>query len=232
MEPMPAWVLHSRDPSDHNGCMDTITAPVVPADWDALYDGFVGRLRRSGAGADAPGLYDRFEPFALPDSRGRYVSLKDRLADGPVVLSFMRGGFCPYCRAELQAWHDAIPRLEAVGGHFIAISAEVGGRAEETRCGLAPNAEMLCDVDHGLALSLGLAHPVGPDLHEGYRAHGLYLDEIYGDSGMLLPTPATFVIDSGGVVRYAFVEPDFRVRPDPTVVIAVVEACGPKSASL
>jgi peroxiredoxin len=136
------------------------------------------------------------------------------------------------CRAELQAWHDAIPRLEAVGGHFIAVSAEVGGRAEETRCGLAPNAEMLCDVDHGLALSLGLAHPMGPELHAGYRSHGLDLAEIYGDSGMLLPIPATFVIDSGGIVRYAFVEPDFRIRPDPAVVIAVVEACGPKSASL
>lgn len=208
--------------------METIAAPAAPAfDWNALFDGFVGRLRQSGAGLDAPKLYDRFEPFALPDSRGRYVDIADRLAEGPVVLSFMRGGFCPYCRGELQAWHEAIPRLEAVGGHFVAVSGEIGGRAEETRCGLAPNAEMLCDVDHGLALSLGLAHPMGAELHASYRAHGLDLADIYGDSGMLLPIPASFVIDSGGIVRYAFVEPDFRVRPDPAVVIAVVEACGP-----
>ncbi|HEX8553702.1 MAG TPA: peroxiredoxin-like family protein [Sphingomonas sp.] len=214
--------------------MTTATMPTAPSafDWDALYDRFVAQLRTRGVGGSAPKLYDRFEPFTLPDSRGRYVDLADRLGTGPVVLSFMRGGWCPYCRGELLAWADAIPRLEAVGGRFIAVSGEAGGRAEVTRCELAPGAEMLCDIDHGLALSLGLAFPVSEELHDRLIDHGLDLSDVYGDSGRILPIPATFVIDSGGVVRYAFTEPDFRVRADPAVVIAVVEACGPGHRSL
>jgi peroxiredoxin len=214
--------------------MDMITTtPAAPGfDWNALYDRFVGQLRERGVGSNAPKLYDRFESFTLPDSKGRYVDLSDRLGAGPVVLSFMRGGWCPYCRGELLAWHEAIPRLEAVGGRFIAVSGEAGGRAETTRCELAPDAEMLCDIDHGLALSLGLAFPIGGELHQRYAEHGFDLADVYGDSGRILPIPATFVIDSGGVVRYAFVDPDFRVRPDPAVVIAVVEACGPGDRSL
>lgn len=208
--------------------MQTLAPPAPPAyDWDALYDRFVARMRGLGVGGSAPKLYDRFPPFTLPNSLGQFVDLSDRLGGGPVVLSFMRGGWCPYCRGEILAWQEAIPRLEAVGGRFVAVSGEAGGRAETTRCELAPDAEMLCDIDHGLALSLGLAHSIGEEMHGRCAEHGLHLADIYGDSGWLLPIPATFVLDGGGVVRYAFVEPDFRLRADPAVVIAVVEACGP-----
>ncbi|QXQ07783.1 AhpC/TSA family protein [Sphingosinicellaceae bacterium] len=193
-------------------------------DWPQLYDDFVAGLRKHGVGNSAPGLNDRFEPFVLPNSLGRHVDLDELLENGPVVLSFMRGGWCPYCRAEMNAWAAAAPRLAAVGGRFIAISGEVGGRAETTRCALAPEAEVLCDIDHGLATSLGLSFALSPALHQSYLDYGLSLAEIYGDSGRILPIPATFVLDTSGIVRFAFVEPDFRIRADPAVVIAVVEA--------
>lgn len=207
--------------------MTTITPHSAAAtDWDGLYDNFIAGLRERGAGEAAPRLGDRLDAFVLPNSMGRHVALADLLGSGPIVLSFMRGGWCPYCRAELGAWGSAASRLAAVGGRFVAISGEIGGRAETTRCELAPDAEMLCDVDHGLATALGLSFVVSPALHQRYNDHGLSLADIYGDSGRVLPIPATFVIDAGGIVRFAFVEPDFRVRADPAVVIAVVEALG------
>lgn len=193
-------------------------------DWNALYDRFIAGLRNRAVGSAAPQLGDRFPEFALPDSHGHYVNLADRLGAGPVVLSFMRGGWCPHCRRELQAWADAIPQLEALGGRFIAVSGEAGGRAESTRCELAPNAEMLCDIDHGLALALGLTFPISQEMHERYREHGLELADIYGDSGLILPIPATFVLDAAGTVRYACVEPDFRIRPEPAVVLKAVRS--------
>lgn len=206
--------------------MNIATSPPAAAfDWNALYDRFVGHLRERGVGESAPKVRDRFPAFTLPDSLGRHVDLDDLLGAGPLVLSFMRGGWCPHCRSELLAWQNAMPRLAAVGGRFVAISAEIGGRAETTRCEIAPAAEMLCDIDHGLALSLGLAFPLSTEMHGRYEQHGLHLADVYGDSGLILPVPATFVIDSSGQVRYAFVDPDFRERPDPAVVIAVVEAC-------
>lgn len=204
----------------------SIPVASAPTEWNALYDRFIAHLRQVGVGTAAPRLHDRIDPFTLPNSMGVHVGLERFLGSGPVVMNFMRGGWCPHCRAELRAWEAAIPRLEAVGGRLLAISGEVGGLAETTRCELAPSAEMLCDVDHGLAASLGLTFPVTAELHRRYLEAGLNLADIYGDSGRILPLPATYVIDRDGVVRYAFVELDFRIRADPAVVIAVVEALG------
>lgn len=200
--------------------------PTAPFDWDLLYDKFVAHLVATGVGRAAPKLNELMPSFSLPNSMGLHIDLSDRLSSGPVVLNFMRGGWCPYCKAELRAWHDAMPRLEAVGGQFIAVSGEIGGLAEDTRCTLAPESIMLCDVDHGLALSLGLTFPLSAEMHQAYADYGLDLTAIYGDSGWLLPIPATFVIDRVGLVRFAHVDPDFRRRADPATVIAVIEELG------
>lgn len=194
--------------------------------WEQPANDLVARLCRHGAGSNAPRVGETFADFMLPDSHGHHVALHQLVGRGPVVLSFLRGRWCPYCTRELKTWHDAMPRLEAAGGRFVAISGETGGRAEEFRREIAPGATMLCDVDHGLATLLGLAFPIGEDLHRRYDEAGLDLGSIFGNSGRILPITATYVIDSQGVVRFAYVDPDFRVRADPSVVIAVVEALG------
>jgi peroxiredoxin len=192
--------------------------------WDAISDRLIAQLRERNAGATAPKINEPFPDFTLPDSKGIYVELQELLGRGPLVLSFMRGRWCPYCEKELLSWHDAIPRLEAEGGHFVGVSSEVGGLAETFRCDIAPEADMLCDVDHGLAMALGLTFPVDEEFHQRYLEAGIDLASIFGNSGRILPIAATYVIDSDGIVRYAFDDPDFRVRADPAVVIAVVEA--------
>lgn len=200
------------------------TAPTDHDPWEQPSNQLVAQLRRNKVGSKAPQLNDRFPDFVLPDSQGRHVALAELTAGGPVVLSFLRGRWCPYCRQELKAWHDAIPQLEAAGGRFVAISAETGGRAEDFRCEIAPGARMLCDVDHGLAMLMGLAFPISEDLHRRYGDAGLDLATIFDNSGRILPIAATYVIDPQGIVRYAFVDPDFRLRADPAVVIAAIEA--------
>jgi peroxiredoxin len=198
--------------------------PDPMAEWEDISNRFVAQLRARRTGATAPKVNDAFPPFILPDSQGRHVALADLLGNGPMVLSFMRGRWCPYCKQELKAWNEAMPRLEAEGGRFVGVSAEVGGLAEAFRCDIAPDATMLCDVDHGLATALGLAFPLNDELHQRYVDAGIDLASIFGNSGRILPLAATYVIDRDGIVRYAFVDPDFRVRADPAVVIAVVEA--------
>lgn len=198
------------------------TASLDP--WEEPTNTLVAQLRARKVGAKAPRLNDRFPDFMLPDTQGRYVALADLIDGGPVILSFLRGRWCPYCAQELTAWHDAMPRLEAEGGKFIAVSAETGGLAESFRHEIAPGAQMLCDVDHGLAMMLGLAFLIDDDLHRLYVNAGLDLAAFYGNSGRILPVTATYVIDADGIVRYAFVDADFRIRADPSVVIAVVEA--------
>ncbi|WAC24428.1 peroxiredoxin-like family protein [Blastomonas sp. SL216] len=197
----------------------------LPSDlWEAPTNALVAQLRARKAGSTAPRLNQPFPDFMLPDTQGRHVSLADLIGRGPLVLSFLRGRWCPYCARELADWHDALPQLEAQGGRFVAVSAETGGLADRFREEIAPGAQMLCDVDHGLAMLLGLAFPIGDDLHRRYVDAGLDLAAIFGNSGRILPITATYVIDRNGIVRYAFADPDFRVRADPAVVIAAVEA--------
>lgn len=195
-------------------------------DWALVYDAFIAGLRASRVGAQAPGPGETFPGFALPDERGRFRTLGGLLADGPVVLSFNRGGWCPYCRAELSAWGGRMDDLLAAGGRFVAISGEVGGRAGRLHDHVGEAATVLCDVDHGLALLLGLAFHCGGELKQRYLARGLDLADLYGTGGWLLPVPATFVVGRDGRVAWRFADPDFRVRAEPDDVIAAVRALG------
>lgn len=204
-------------------------APAIAAcaeatpNWTPIYDAFVARLAEAGVGASAPHVGDFFPEFALPDVRGRYRSLESLIQQGPVVLSFNRGGWCPFCRTELTAWGDHAEALARAGGRFVSISGETGGRAGRLKELVGAEAEVLVDVDHGLALEVGLAFRCDKDLQRRYLSCGLDLADVYGNGSWFLPVPATFVVDRDLAVRFAFANPDFRVRASPAEVIAVVD---------
>ena len=191
-------------------------------EWQELYDDFVGRLVTLEMGRSAPEVGSEFPAIVLPDYLGRFVTLADLHERRPLVISFNRGSWCPYCRHELESWRDALPALHAAGGELAVIVGEVAGRAEEIAATIEGDVAVLCDVDHGAALELGLAFHAGHELLQRYQDCGLNLADIYGSGSGLLPIPATFVIDIGGIVRFAFVNPDFRVRAEPRDVIAAV----------
>lgn len=197
---------------------------VESASWDPTYAVFLDRLQSLNVGATAPKVGDRFPDFALPSSKGARVVLSDLIAEGPLVLSFNRGGWCPYCRLELAAWAGRVNELGALGGRFVAVTGEVGGLAEDMRRTLQLDADVLCDIDHGLALELGLAFYLGDDLRQMYLDRGLNLSEVYGTDSWFLPIPATFVLDTQGIVRFAYSDPDFRARAEPGDVLAIVSA--------
>lgn len=194
------------------------------ADWTPVYDAFVAKLRTSGIGARAPRIGALFPDFALPDDQGRYRRLDQILARGPAVLSFNRGGWCSYCRSELSAWGDRRAALAEAGGVLVSIAGETGGRAVRLHDLVGPSAEVLVDVDHGLALAMGLAFRCDADLQRRYLACGLDLTQIYGSGGWFLPVPATYVVAPDRRVRFAFVDPDFRVRAAVDEVLTVVRA--------
>ena len=193
-------------------------------EWTSLYDAFVGRLIMLETGHAAPETGMLFPDLVLPDHLGRYQNVSELRAAGPVVISFIRGGWCPWCSNELESWREALPALEAAGGRLIVIVGEVAGRADRVGLMLDGMATVLCDVDHGAALDLGLASHAGTEMLQRYLQAGLDLADIYGTDNGILPIPATFVVDSGGIVRFAFVDPDFRVRAEPMDVIAHIRA--------
>lgn len=189
------------------------------AQWEPAYDAMVAGLRHSGAGRTAPAVGETMPAFALPDADGRWTRLDALLAPAPLVLSFQRGGWCPYCRAEMAAWRRALPSLAKAGGRLAVVTPETGGRAAQLRDGLGPEVIILCDVDHGVAMMLGLTVPLPGEIRERYRESGLDLDRLTGGAGRFVPIPATFVLDRQGRVRFAHADPDFRVRAEPASAI-------------
>lgn len=192
-----------------------------------FFDEIVIGLRTAGVGAAAPVVGDVFPDFSLPDAEGGYRRLGDLLEAGPVVINFSRGRWCPYCVHEISAWADMLPQLAGAGARFIEITGETGGGARAIGAVLAASshaatADILCDVDHGVALSLGLAFFAGEPMLDFYRERGMDFHALYGSLSGFLPVPATFAVGQDGVVRYAFVDVDFRNRAEPAEVIATL----------
>ncbi|MGL6043886.1 MAG: redoxin domain-containing protein, partial [Sandaracinobacteroides sp.] len=138
------------------------------------------------------------------------------------VLSFQRGGWCPYCSAEMAAWGRLAPELEARGGQLAIVTPETGGRAASLVHKAGPFARLLCDVDHGVAMALGLTVPLAEEVARRYRDAGLDLDRLTGGAGGFVPIPATFAVTTDGLVRFAWANPDFRLRAEPADVLAAL----------
>src|SRR4051794_2208575 len=77
----------------------------------AAVDRMVARLADNGVGLAAPAPGEPMPEFVLPDETGRLVSLSQLLAQGPAVISFNRGHWCPYCRLNVDALAKAEPEV-------------------------------------------------------------------------------------------------------------------------
>lgn len=196
-------------------------------DLGPFFDEIVIALREAGVGASAPNVGETFPDFSLPTAQGSYRRLGDLLDQGPVIVNFSRGRWCPYCVHEVSAWAAMLPELAKAGMRFVEITGETGGgaRAIGALLGESPHAdvaEVLCDVDHGVALSLGLAFFAGDPLLDFYRNAGLDFHELYGSPSGFLPVPATFGLDQTGRIRFAYANVDFRERAEPADVLAAL----------
>jgi peroxiredoxin len=197
------------------------------ADLGPFFDEVVIALREAGVGAAAPQVGEMFPDFSLPTLHGGYRRLGELLEQGPVIVNFSRGRWCPYCVHEVSAWAEMLPALAEAGVRFIEITGETGGGARALGAVLAASpraevAEVLCDVDHGVALSLGLAFFAGEPTLDFYTKVGLDFHALYGSQSGFLPVPATYAIDPAGRVRFAYADVDFRNRAEPAEVLAAL----------
>lgn len=188
------------------------------------YQRLVQRLREGEAGAGAPEVGEAMPPFLLPDRAGRMVGLDQLLAAGPLVLSFNRGPWCPFCRIELAALGDAAPGLAAFGARVVSIMPARASFTAAMSAELGERIILLTDLDNDYALSLGIAMWVGDEVRELMRERELALDLINGNESWFLPLPATFVVGRDGRIRARFIDPDFRDRMPIEEIVAALEA--------
>lgn len=192
--------------------------------WKARYDGLVRQLKETGVGQGALQAGDTCPDFMLANAEGELVSSAELLRRGPLVLSFYRGKWCPYCRIELDSLRDATSDIAAAGGLLVAVTAEDKGGALIAKRDRKLDFEILCDLENGLSLAFGLLFRVPPDFRDNYREINIDFPMIYGNDSWFLPVPATYVIDGEGLIRHAYVNPDFRERLEPSEIVGVLKA--------
>lgn len=195
-------------------------------DWDAAYLQIIATLDAEGfyAGMLKPG--DQFPDFVLPSAEGRLVALAQNLAAGPVVLSFFRGEWCPFCKLMLESLSEAAPRIAAAGATLLALTPETGFLPQKLRQRHGARFEVLADVDFGVGLMAGVVFKIPPLYRARLQASGLDFPQRHGNAAWCLPVPAVYVIGQDGVIAWRFADVDFARRPEPETIIAELRRLG------
>jgi len=197
---------------------------MMPEEVRLAYEAMVGELQRTGFIAQALQIGDRFPDLVLPNAEGDLVSIGGLLQSGPLVVTFFRGEWCPYCSVTLDALAAALPEFQAAGAALVAITPETGGRALLAKQNHQAGFEVLSDVDCGVGLSCGVVFRTPEPYRLLLEKFGTDLAERHGNTAWFLPVPATFVIDRTGVVRWRFVTVDFTERAEPAAILAALHA--------
>ncbi len=177
-------------------------------------------LEQANLPARAVAVGQRAPDFALPDIKNTLVTLSSRLARGPVVVSFYRGTWCPYCNIQLRALGQSLDAIESLGAELIAISPQTPDNSLSTVEKNSLRFTVLSDVGNKVARRYGLVFTLAESLRPLYKSFGIDIPASNGDETWELPLPATYVIDQQGVVRAGFVNADYTRRMEPADIIA------------
>jgi peroxiredoxin len=180
------------------------------------------KLHASHTGEKAIAVGEIAPDFTLPGATGELINLHNKLNEGPVVLSFYRGGWCPFCNLELQALQALLPEIKALGANLIGISPETPDNSMTTAEKHQLEFDVLSDVGNKTARDYGLIFTVYEEMRPLYLKWGLDVPASNGDDSWELPVPATYVIDSNCVARAVHADKDYTKRMEPEQILAAL----------
>jgi peroxiredoxin len=166
---------------------------------------------------------DRFPAATLCDQLGRPTDIAALAAEGPLVVAFYRGGWCPYCNLELRVYQKALSDITKLGARLIAVSPETPDNALSTAEKNDLAFTVLSDDRGCLADALGIRFELTEPVKAYMVKAGHALPMRNGDGRWSLPMPATYVVEKGGRIALAFVDPDYRKRLEPAAAIRALE---------
>jgi peroxiredoxin len=199
----------------------------VPASVISTMEQATNELIDSGLARQALKAGDIAPAFSLAATDGTMVSSRDLLAAGPLIISFYRGVWCPYCNMELQALQEALADFRAAGANLVAISPQTRVNSRKSVRQNALDFPILSDPGNQVAAAFGLRFRLSDALVALYQALKNDLPGFNGDDSWTLPMPSRFVIGQDGVIRYAEVNPDYTRRPEPADMLPAVCAAAP-----
>jgi peroxiredoxin len=124
---------------------------------------------------------------------------------------------------ELDALKKATDEFKALGATFLAISPQLQSFNREFREEKKLTFEILSDPGNEMAQRYGLTFNLPEDLKEIYVKFNIDLEKYNGDDSWTLPLPARLIIDPEGIIRYAAINADYTVRPEPEETIAALK---------
>lgn len=167
---------------------------------------------------------DRAPDFELPNAVDQWVRLSDCLQQGPVILIFYRGGWCPYCNLELRAYQQLLPQIQAAGATLIAVSPQSPDHSLSTAEKNQLSFDVLSDVGATVAQAYNIAFELSEELKQLYTQLGHALPEVNSTSDWQLPIPATFVIAPDRKILLSHIDVDYRNRLEPTEALATASS--------
>jgi peroxiredoxin len=180
-------------------------------------------VKQTGIEASAKQVGDQAVDAELVGWDGQSVTLSEAWKDGPVVLMWYRGGWCPYCNIQLRAMQQRLSEIEGAGATLIVLTPELPAKAKETAEANDLSMKVLHDAKSETADKYGILFDLPDSILPIYRDK-LKLGSVNGNDKMQLPLAATYVIDSSGKITYAFLDADYKKRAEPDDVIAAVKA--------
>jgi peroxiredoxin len=192
----------------------------VPADRQAIMERHIEQLRNGVIARTMLKVGDHAPAIVLHNAKGAIVDISALQKQGPVIITFYRGGWCPYCNLALKAFQEILPEIKAAGASLVAISPE---KPDDTRSTAEKNAlafEVLSDVGQKVGRAFGLVYQFTEELRSAYHGFGLDIPAHNGAPGeWALPVSATYVTDRDGTIIYAYTDVDYRDRADPLDVL-------------
>jgi peroxiredoxin len=166
---------------------------------------------------------DKAPDASLPDVSGKTESLAALFSQGPTLLLFYRGGWCPFCNLQLHEYSVAKPEFDRRGVHLVAISVDKPSEEAKTQAKHGVPFPMLSDSKLVTHRAYHVVHEPGDAERKGMAGYGIDLAAYSGESHGDFAVPAIFLIDRDGAVRFVHVDEDYKTRPSARQMLAIAD---------
>lgn len=194
----------------------------APPEMIETFNEGVREVTESGVLESALKVGDKAPDFVLPNAEGENIRLMDLLADGPVILTWYRGGWCPYCNIQLNEYNKRLDDFKKYDGQVVAVSPEIPDSSLSTKEKSLLQFQVLSDVGNKVAREYGIVYTLPKRVSDVLKVH-IDLPAYNNDNSDELPLAVTYVIDTDGTIRYAFVDGDYKKRAEPDDIIAALK---------
>ena len=200
-----------------------LIAKYVPPETQAIHHRAVAELKQRRLADNILRIGEKAAEFELPDHNGKIVASVNLLAQGRLVISFIRGRWCPFCVGQMEAMNIVLAHMARWGASFVAISPQTVKQSFFMHDQHKLCFPLLSDSGNKVARQFGLTHRVNDEQQAVYRRAFVNLPFANGDETWELPIPATYILERDRTVLYASANQDYTERPEPDEIVDILE---------